>query len=230
MIDIVVGTHNRIDMLRRTVECIKERTSTPYRLFIINDGSMDGTSAFAKSQGAILHKHRQRMGMHQNLIDAGKLTKSDPVICTDDDALCPMIEPDWLAHLLEVLKSRPKLWMLGLNNPSDNITGSRRPYKDDGEVIYSKFVSGHFLAIRRNVLRATPYLFNSKRSRKSPNKTQARWVYANGGEVGYLKNVYTWHYCPESTRLNGKSWKNIMVEPVNMETLEPPEELRQWKL
>lgn len=228
-VDIVIGTRNRLEMLRRTIECIRERTATAYRLTVVDDASTDGTAAYVKSlEGVRYHRHPTQQGMHGNLRDVFELTKSDPVICTDDDALCPLLEPDWLAQLLEALRTRPKLMMLGLNNPGDNVRGNRHPYADDGTVVLSQYVSGHFLAMRRSLLKVTPGLFGSKEARKSPNKTQARWVAAHGGQVGYLRNVYTWHFCPESIRRPGKSWQKIMVEPIDMQTLEPPEEYRQW--
>ncbi len=227
MIDIVIGTHNRVEMLQRTIECIRERTTTPYRLTVIDDGSTDNTVRYLRSIGVTTHRHKTRKGMHANLIEVGALTTSDPVICTDDDALCPLLEPDWLARLLEALAERPKLMMLGLNNPGDNVNQGRHPYEDDGTVVLSQWVSGHFLAMRRSLLQVTPKLFRDRASRRSPNKTQALWVHANGGQVGYLRDVYTYHYCPVSIRRPGKTWDKIMVEPVNMETLEPPDEFRQ---
>lgn len=229
VVDIVIGTHNRLEMLKLTVATILERTKTPYRLTIIDDASTDGTAEWVKEQGITLHQHEKRRGMHGNLCDVLKLTSSDPVICTDDDALCPKLEPDWLARELEALKARPKLWMLGLNNPGDNVTGSRHPYADDGVVVYSQHVSGHFLAIRRKVLEATPKLFTDPQERKSPNKAQAHWVTAKGGKVGYLKHVYTYHFCPVSIRRPGKDWSRLMITPVDMETLEPPEKWKQCR-
>jgi glycosyltransferase involved in cell wall biosynthesis len=228
-IDIVIGTRNRLAMLQRTIECIRERTTTPYQLTVIDDASTDGTAEYVKSlEGVRLHRHAAQQGMHGNLRDVVKLTTSDPVICTDDDALCPLLEPDWLARLLEAMKARPKLMMLGLNNPGDNVRGNRHPYADDGTVVLSEYVSGHFLAMRRRLLEVTPKLFVKEAARKSPNKTQARWVRSHGGQVGYLRDVYTWHFCPESIRRPGKTWHRIMVEPIDMVTLEPPEEYRQW--
>jgi len=228
IIDIVIGTHNRRDMLKRTIECIQERTKTRYCLSIIDDASTDGTADYVRSLGLRLYSREAQAGMYQNLIDVAKVSRSDPVIYTDDDALCPLLDPDWLRRLLDAMAKRPKLLMLGLNNPSDNITGSRKPFADDGEVIGSLYVSGHFLAMRRSLVLVSGGLFTKQKDRRSPNKTQAQHVRKNGGYVGYLKDVYTWHFCPQSIRRPNKNWDKIMVEPINMETLEPPDEYRQW--
>ncbi|HUV94568.1 MAG TPA: glycosyltransferase [Anaerolineae bacterium] len=230
IIDIVIGTHNRLEMLQRTIQCIQTRTFTPYRLTVIDDGSTDGTAEWVQSRGCRLHRRKTQGGMHQNLIDVVKVSSSDPVICTDDDGLCPVLNPDWLRRLLDAMAKRPKLMMLGLDNPGDNKSGSRHPLADDGEVIYSEYVGGLFLAMRRKLLDNTGNLFGDRKSRKSPNKAQARYVHKTGGQVGYLKHVYTYHYCPVSIRVPGKKWTHLMVEPVNMETLEPPEEYRQCPL
>jgi len=228
--DIVIGTHNRLGMLKRTVERIEVCTSTPYHLTVIDDGSNDGTAEWVESKGITLYRHEEQMGMHGNLSDVYSLTKSDPVICTDDDVLCPKLEPDWLSVILQAVEDYPDVWMLGTNNPGDNRTGSREPYEDDGRLVLCKYVSGHFLAIRRKVLKVTPRLFTNDVTTRSPNKTQAKWVHRNGGKTGYLRDVYTWHYCPESIRRPGYVWEDEIVVPVDMDTLEPEEKYKQCKL
>ena len=230
-VDIVIGTRNRVAHLQRTIECIQERTKTPHRLLVIDDASGDGTQEYVRSlQGVRYHRNDRQRGMHGNLSQIAALTKSDPVICTDDDALCPLLQPDWLYRLITEMRKRPRLWMLGLNNPSDNVTGSRHPFAEDGPVVYSQWVSGHFLAQRRKLLEVTPTLFDSRKSKVSPNKTQAEWVRRQGAVVGYLKDVYTFHFCPTSVRRPGKDWGRIMIEPIDDVTLEPPERYRQWPL
>ena len=57
--DIVIGTHNRVEMLRRTIECIQERTKMPYRLSVIDDASTDGTADYVKSLGLRLYRHEK---------------------------------------------------------------------------------------------------------------------------------------------------------------------------
>lgn len=228
--DIVIGTRNRIEMLRRVIDCIRERTTTPYELTVIDDASSDGTADYLRNAGIRTQTHITQAGMHGNLMEVAGLTASDPVICTDDDALCPLLEPDWLARLLEGMASHPTVMMLGLNNPGDNKSGSRHPYNDDGIIVYSRYVSGHFLAMRRKLLVQSRMLFRDAETRRSPNKTQAHWVHAHGGQVGYLRDVYTQHFCPQSLRRPGKVWSNLMIEPVDALTLEPPEEYRQAQL
>ena len=42
-VDIVLTTYNRLDLTRACVESVLERTSVPFRLIIVDDGSTDGT-------------------------------------------------------------------------------------------------------------------------------------------------------------------------------------------
>lgn len=225
--DIVIGTHNRVAMLQRTIACLRERTTTPYRLTVIDDASTDGTADYLAQEGIRTVRHEHAVGMHGNLSEIAALTTSDPVITSDDDCLCPQHDPDWLARLLEAMVARPEVYMLGLNDPTGNKDGARYPYAEDGEVVYSKYVSGHYLAQRRALLEATPALFAAPAARVSPNKTQAQWVHAHGYRVGYLKDIYTWHYCPTSQRRPGRSWADIMVTPDDLATLAPPAAYRQ---
>jgi glycosyltransferase involved in cell wall biosynthesis len=229
-VDIMMCTHNRLEMLRTTVTSIIERTMTPYKLKVIDIASTDGTEEYLRSLEVLHHRHEKRTPMIYNYIDMADMSSTDPFVITDDDALCPKIQPDWLYRLLDAMKKRPDLYMLGLNNPSDNITGSRLPYKDDGEVIYSRYSNGHYLLIRKELHDVSKELFRGDVKIHNPAKALADYAHKKGMKVGYLRDVYVWHFCPESVRRPGKDWSEIMVTPVDMDTLEPPEEYRQWKI
>lgn len=232
-IDLVIGTRNRVGLLGFTLGLLRERTVSPYRLTIIDDGSTDGTAEFldlAIHRGIRVVHHDHPLGMHGNLAELAALTTSDPVISIDDDGIPPRLSPDWLSRLLAALVRYPSIWMLGMNDPMANHTGARYPYKDLGDVILSRYVSGHYLAIRRNVLEATPSLFPTPASRVSPNKTQATWVHEHGGRVGYLRDAYIYHYCGQSIRRPEKNWASDLIHPYNWVTLEPPDPYRQAPL
>ncbi|MDT4328983.1 glycosyltransferase [Methylomonas sp. MED-D] len=48
-LSIVVGTYNRIDQIKRCVESIQRETTTPYKLYITDAGSTDGTVEYLES-------------------------------------------------------------------------------------------------------------------------------------------------------------------------------------
>jgi GT2 family glycosyltransferase len=48
-LSIVVGTFNRFDQLRRCIDSIAQQTQTPYRIYITDAGSSDGTIEYLQS-------------------------------------------------------------------------------------------------------------------------------------------------------------------------------------
>lgn len=48
-LSIVVGTFNRVDQIKRCVESVERETATPYKLYITDAGSTDGTIEYLES-------------------------------------------------------------------------------------------------------------------------------------------------------------------------------------
>lgn len=46
---IVIVTYNRIDKLKKTLNCYKEQTYLPYSIVVINNASKDGTKEFLEN-------------------------------------------------------------------------------------------------------------------------------------------------------------------------------------
>jgi len=227
MIDIVIATCERLPLLKRTLASIRERTTTPYRLHVIDDASTGKTSAWLRSLApgrlASLTLRKRRLGIAANLRALAGLTTSDPVIYSDDDLLCPRLEPDWLARELAAMAKRPRLGILALNNPHCNIGDKRRRLKVDGEVTLCQRSPGGFQAIRRAVLAvAMP-----PDGLQSPVSAMAEAAMEQAWDVGYLTEVYCQHIGSVSVR-NGRDLSRAMalVAPLDAETLEPPVEYR----
>ncbi|HUS82194.1 MAG TPA: glycosyltransferase family A protein [Dehalococcoidia bacterium] len=227
MIDIVIAACDRLPLLVRTLESIWERTRTPYRLHVIDDASRDGTARYLGRLGrerlANAVVRRKRLGIAANLRALAALTTSDPVIYSDDDLLCPNLEPDWLARELAAMATRPRLGILALNNPHCNIGDKRHRLGVDGEVRYCERSPGGFQAIRRAVLAAAM----PPDGVLSPVSEMAARAAQHGWQVGYLSEVYCQHIGAMSMR-NGRDLSRALalVAPLDADTLEPPVEYR----
>jgi hypothetical protein len=225
--DIVIATCDRLPLLVRTLESIWERTTTPYWLHVIDDASRDKTARYLQGLGrdkvaSVVTRHK-RLGIAANLRALAGMTRSDPVIYSDDDLLCPKLEPDWLARELAAMAARPQLGILALNNPHCNIGDKRHRLGADGEVTYCERSPGGFQMIQRAVLAvAAP-----ADGELSPVSAMAREAALHGWQVGYLTEVYCQHIGAVSVR-NGWDLSRAvaLVAPVNAETLEPPEEYK----
>lgn len=225
--DIVVTTCGRLPLLKRTLEYIWDRTTTSYRLHVIDDASSN--AAYLKRlrrQGKVasIRLHTERVGIPAHLRAISRITASDPVVFTDDDILCPLVEPDWLAQGLEAMRRFPKLGLLALNNPQCNTDGKRGQTIPGKLVTLCRNVPGSFVFVRRAVLASCQPMDGTQ----SPVKAMCHLAARRGWRVGYLTHVYCQHIGAKSVR-TGKDFSGLLelVPPVDGDTLEPSEEFRR---
>jgi hypothetical protein len=214
--DIVVLTRNRLDCLRQTMAHIMTRTRTPHNLHVIDDASEEGNVEYLlglwlEREIETLVLRRRRYGPNANLNAAVWLTSSDPVVFTDDDVLCPDVEPDWLARGLAAMEERPRLGILALNHPGQ----PRHPMKDDGTVTYCKRVGGTFMFIRRKVLEN----WHLPVDKGAPTNRRCIHAKAQGWQIGYLTDTYCHHIGKFSAR-TGRPYPYKEIEPIDMKTFE----------
>jgi len=226
--DLVVTTCERLPLLKQTLYHIWERTSPPYRLQVIDDASTSGNGDYLRRlqvDGRIARAriHKRRVGIPHHLRTLARITLSDPVVFSDDDILCPKLEPDWLQRGLAAMEARPELGILALNTPGCNVRHSRGDVEPAGDVTFCRNVPGSFCFVRRKVL-ATCVPPDGV---PSPVKWMCKRATDEGWRIGYLTHVYAQHTGPVSVR-SGRNWSQDLkqVLPVDPETLEPPEEYR----
>lgn len=229
MIDLIVTTCDRIDLMKLTISHILARTTTPYRLHVIDDASIEANAAYVRGMQAAglinsLRVTKKRRGIPIVLRLVAKTGQSDPLVFTDDDVLCPLIEPDWLARGLQAMAERPKLGLLALNSPQCNIDHKRGPIEPGPVVTVCRNIPGTFVFARRAVLQGCL----PPPEAKSPVKVMCRLAREQGWEVGYLTEVFCQHIGSHSIRLNKKDFSRELelVQPIDPKTLAPPEQYR----
>lgn len=116
-ISIILTSFNRVNFLKKTIEMINERTRYPFRIFVIDNNSTDGSVQYlkeAKVYGKIF-EHLflpENVGQSMALNEGFKLIEhwearrpSDDLFCTtNEDILPPAHTPCWLErmkHLFE---------------------------------------------------------------------------------------------------------------------------------
>lgn len=236
MTDIVICTHNRLAILQRTLSYIMERTLSPYRLHVVDDGSTEGNAEYllelwraGKLAGLYLRQesHPHAIGANWNL--APWLGQSENLIFSDDDILCPRLEPDWLALLQRTMRRHRKLGVLALHCPSRPPQIKDIGYSRSHEVTICDRVGMTLTCIRRALMRRivvpeTGKLAGIPIKPHGASLTTAwgRAIRALGYQVAYLSDVYCQHIGIISIR-NARDLSNRMVEPIDKETLMPPE-------
>ncbi len=226
--DIVIGTRSRPKLLTRTLDHLWKRTRSPYRLHLVDDGSDP------KAQGLVaqmlIGRHvtsamlrADSLGIAANFRAAVHLSTSDPLVLTDDDVLCPDVEPDWLARGLAVMARRPQLGLLALNNPGCVIPDSHhvREYDAEMDLRYCGYLGATFLFVRRRLLMEWAALVPDPGI--SPAKNLCLFAGFLGYRAGFLAHTYCQHIGAVSQR-KGEPVKLVGV--IDDQTLEPPEGYR----
>jgi glycosyltransferase involved in cell wall biosynthesis len=107
---IGVITYNRLEQVRRCVEAIRSLTRTPYHLVIADDGSEDGTAAWARESGLPVVTGRNRgvaWNKNRALYWLMHRTRCEKLLLIEDD-IYP-VRPGWEQGWLEALDRFPHL-------------------------------------------------------------------------------------------------------------------------
>lgn len=121
VVDIVIPSYNRADLLQECIEKIESTTSIDYRLTVIDDCSPDKrVQEYIKTLNPKVNKLRnhQNMGFPKTVNKAVRSTYNDYVCVLNQDVL-PM--PGWLEVLVDVLEQDKKVGVVGpllLFNPN----------------------------------------------------------------------------------------------------------------
>ena len=217
--DLVVTTRNRPAYLQRTLGHIWDRTKTPYRLTVVDDGSLEVDDLLCCWRRGLI-QNLVLKGMQQGAMAALNVgtwaSFSDPVVFCDDDVLCPQLEPDWMARGLEEMNRHGELAMLALRHPGAKV----KPYDRAGNVVYCKSLGGTFCFVRRRFLEENP-LPHKHGNLAKPMEERCRMAHAGGWKIGFLSGVYCQHIGEDSV-LTGEKYKGRFIEPIDPLTLEPP--------
>jgi len=111
--DIAITTFQRKFFTKFTIDGIVERTKTPYRILVFDNGSTDGTVEMLKEykeKGIIseLILSEKNIGLEPAKNKLLELVKSEYFVSTDNDIIPQNSNPDWLQQLLTLIKENPE--------------------------------------------------------------------------------------------------------------------------
>lgn len=109
-VDIFIGSYLRDDLTGYTLGYLKERTSHPYRSFLIDNG---GNERHKESVDIYVGLSRN-IGIHGLWNIALSLAESEYFITSDNDIWVPDLDPDWLTQLTGFMDERPDYGAISL--------------------------------------------------------------------------------------------------------------------
>ena len=117
-VSIVIPTHNRLDLTRQCVASIRRHTETPHEIIIVDNGSTDGTPAWAREEGLRVISHTQNHGVPAACNRGILASLGEYVLLLHNDTLVP---PGWAARLLAHARTDPSVGLVG---PATNFATS----------------------------------------------------------------------------------------------------------
>ena len=224
-IDIVMVSYLRFEFTRQCLEYLKDRTRTPYRLILVDNGSG------SEIQGKLNELYRQGFINHLVLLEenygihAGKniglsMVHSYPYyIDTDNDIFVPDLEPDWLAQVVDLMNKNLQYGAIGLQ--PQIMVGHGGVPEDSPEVFETNHIGAYMRIHRTELVKKVggwKNVFDSKRN--DEEKTIAAKIHNEGLKIGITKDIRCWHSF-------GKNWgypEELIPEGHGHREIWPPSE------
>ncbi len=137
---IVIPVFNRLDMTQQCVSALRRHTDVPYEIIVVDNGSTDGSGAWAIREGLRVVSNMENRGFpaacNQGML-AGR--DSQYIVLLNNDVIVP---PGWLSRLISHAEKDSRVGLVG---PSTNFACSRQQVETE----YSSFEE--FLAFAEQV-------------------------------------------------------------------------------
>lgn len=195
-IDIVAVTFNRIAFTRQFYRHLVDRTRTPFRLIVVDNGSTDGTVEFLQECKRVdsLVLFDNNRGIHCAKNAGLKLVQSRPYyVDTDNDILCPDLEPDWIARLVDLMDRYSDYGAIACRPQA--MVGSPGDFWDGCGEIKDASRAGASLRIMRT--EQVKQVGGWRNVVKPGRNNEEQWIADKfrqiGFRVGYASQLYCWH-------------------------------------
>lgn len=123
---IIIPTFNGLSLLREAVESIRQCTTEPYELIIVDNGSTDGTIAYLQQQRILFVSLPENTGFPVACNWGLKLARGDYLLLLNNDVL---VTDKWLSKLLQVFKANDSV---GIAGPMSNYVSGRQQMPMEG--------------------------------------------------------------------------------------------------
>lgn len=197
-IDIVITSYNRVKFTGECIRYICARTRTPYRLIVVDNGSLDDTQELLhgyRGDGSvdIFVEMNMNAGIHAAKNVGLSLVQSPVFVSMDDDIYVPDLEPDWLHQLYELLRHRPEFAAISMR-PQVMVGDGGNMFDGSPEVLTRGHVGSAGRIMRTNVVRNVGgWRKEIKPGRDNEEKHICSRLAKAGYKVGYARDVRCYH-------------------------------------
>ena len=200
MIDIAMVSCNRGRITASAIQEIRARTTTPYRLLVLDNGSEDDSvrilqAHYDKGYIDVLVLLKENTGIHwahNMLLD---MVESERYVCTDNDLVpcVPTEEGDWLSRLIDLAERNPNYGAIACR-PHILIGEGGGLFKDSPEIKDRGHVGAHLRIMPTAAVRKSGGWKREKRpARNHEEKTICGKLRKRDLKVGYSRDIRCIH-------------------------------------
>jgi glycosyltransferase involved in cell wall biosynthesis len=202
--DIIIPIWNQLALTQRCLEAVRQKTQTPYRLILIDNGSGEETRKFLESLAenpswvGVLVRNEENRG-YIRAVNQGLKISTAPYVCLLNNDI--VVTLGWLKRLIEFSGSHPDA---GLVNPQQNHDPGK-PMPQDLEIFAASQVGPHggwmeldhctggCLLIKREVIDKIGFLEEAYGQGYYEDNDFSRRAQKAGYRCMRLLDTYVWH-------------------------------------
>ena len=117
-VSIIIPTFNKLDLTQQCVASIREYTDIPHELLIVDNGSSDGTAAWAQAEGLAVIANEENLGFPRACNQGMRAADGAYLLLLNNDTV---VSPGWLELLVAHAEGDPTAGLVG---PSTNFAVS----------------------------------------------------------------------------------------------------------
>jgi len=122
---IVILNFNGLEHIKICISSIRERTSSPYDIIVVDNASSDGSVEYLRKQtDIVLVENKTNIGCPPARAQAMALARGQYVVMLDNDTV---VTPGWLTTLINYFKTNPDVGLLG---PRSNFVSGQQLVPD----------------------------------------------------------------------------------------------------
>jgi glycosyltransferase involved in cell wall biosynthesis len=192
-IDIVITTWDREWMTLLCLDALKQNTQTPYRLIIIDNGSVVNAQEVYNSLADVYVKLDKNHGLEYAKNLGMEFVESPLFVSMDNDILVYKYEDkDWLARLIELMNNNPNYAAIA-PKPQVLVGTGMYMFETTDEIVPFHHVPGYARIMRTESVRRAGS-WNEKREGRGHEELWIGDKFAEmGTKMGWANNIKVWH-------------------------------------
>jgi glycosyltransferase involved in cell wall biosynthesis len=129
-ISVIIPTFNRLELLKETVQSVRNQTFLDFEIIVVNDGSSDGTAEWLDSQPDLQAVHQQNIGIAASRNAGARVGRGRWFAFLDHDDLW---DPEKLAVQAEFVKANPEVALVAAKH-----VRLGRKFRSSGQMCWTK--------------------------------------------------------------------------------------------